>query len=98
MNYAVFNILIAFATSILSLVSISRRKDTDLQPFEIRKVYIAKSIALEIGIVACLVCLFSKRAVESFVWADKWTIILVILLLGELTANYFVGKKSHPKI
>jgi len=96
-NYALFNILLAFATAIISLISAAKRKDKDLQPFEIRKVYIAKTVALSIGALACLVCLFSEQSDPTVVWADKWSIVLVILLIGELVADYFVNKKTHPK-
>lgn len=63
-----------------------------------RKVYLAKSIAIYIGIVSCLVCLFSERPMgANMLLADKWSIILFFLLIGELLTDYFVGKKCHPK-
>ena len=97
-NWALFNILLAFATGIIALISIGKHKDIDLQPYEKKKVYIAKSIAAEIGVVSCLVCLFSEQpAGEKLLLADRWTIILLFLLLGELMTYYFVNKKCHPK-
>ena len=56
-KWALLNILLAFTTGIIALLSVSRHKDIDLKPYEKRKVYLAKSIAVYIGIVACLVCL-----------------------------------------
>ena len=97
-KWALLNILLAFATGIIALLSVSRHKDIDLKPYEKRKVYIAKSIAIYIGIVACLVCLFSERQTGMHMLvADKWSIILFFFLIGELITNYFVGKKCHPK-
>ena len=95
---ALLNILLAFTTGVIALLSVSRHKDVDLTPYEKRKVYIAKSIAVYIGIVACLVCLFSERPTGAHMLvADKWSIVLTFFLIGELMTDYFVGKKCHPK-
>lgn len=97
-KWALLNILLAFSTGIIAILSASRHKDIDLKPFEKRKVYLAKSIAIYIGIVACLICLFSEQpAGEHMMLADKWSIILAMCLIGELWTDYFVGKKCHPK-
>lgn len=97
-KWALLNILLAFATGIIAILSASRHKDVNLTPYEKRKVYLAKSIAVYIGIVSCLVCLFSEQPVGAHMLvADKWSIILLFLLIGELLTDYFVGKKCHPK-
>ena len=97
-KWALLNILLAFATGIIALLSVSRHKDIDLKPYEKRKVYIAKSIAIYIGIVACLVCLFSERQTGMHMLvADKWSIVLFFFLIGEMLTDYFVAKKCHPK-
>ena len=97
-SWAFLNILLAFATGLIAVLSASKHKDVDLNPYEKRKVYLVKSIAIYIGIVACLVCLFSEHApCDQMLVADKWTIILVFFLIGELLADYFVSKKCHPK-
>lgn len=97
-KWALLNILLAFATGIIAIISASKHKNVNLSPYEKRKVYLAKSIAIYIGIVACLVCLFSAQPVATqMLVADKWTIILLCLLIGELLTDYFVGKKCHPK-
>jgi hypothetical protein len=97
-KWALLNILLAFTTGVIALLSVSRHKDVDLTPYEKRKVYLAKSIAVYIGIVACLVCLFSERPTGArMLVADKWSIILTFFLIGELMTDYFVGKKCHPK-
>lgn len=97
-RWALLNILLAFATGIIALWSASRHKDVDLKPYEKRKVYLAKSIAVYIGIVACLVCLFSERPIGAHMLvADRWTIVLTCFLIGELLTDYFVAKKCHPK-
>ena len=97
-KWALLNILLAFATGIIALLSVSRHKDIDLKPYEKRKVYLAKSIAIYIGIVSCLVCLFSEQPIgANMLVVDKWSIILLFLLIGELLTDYFVGKKCHPK-
>ena len=97
-KWALLNILLAFSTGVIAILSASRHKDIDLKPFEKRKVYLAKSIAIYIGIVACLICLFSEQpAGEHMMLADKWSIILAMCLIGELLTDYFVGKKCHTK-
>lgn len=96
-KWALLNILLAFTTGIIAILSASRHKDVDLKPFEKRKVYLAKSIAIYIGITACLICLFSEHSIEQMLVADKWTIVLALCLIGELLTDYFVGKKCHPK-
>ena len=97
-NWALLNILLAFTTSVIAILAASRHKDVHLKPYEKRKVYIAKSIALYIGIVACLVCLFSEQPRgEHMLVADRWTIILLFFLIGEIFTDYFVNKKCHPK-
>ena len=97
-KWALLNILLAFSTGVIAILSASRHKDIDLKPFEKRKVYLAKSIAIYIGIVACLICLFSEQpAGEHMMLADKWSIILAMCLIGELWTDNFVGKKCHPK-
>ena len=97
-KWALLNILLAFATGIIALLSVSRHKDINLKPYEKRKVYIAKSIAIYIGIVACLVCLFSERQTGAHMLvADKWSIVLFFFLIGEMLTDYFVVKKCHPK-
>ena len=97
-KWALLNILLAFATGIIALLSVSRHKDIDLKPYEKRKVYLAKSIAIYIGIVACLVCLFSERQTGAHMLvADKWSIVLFFFLIGETLTDYFVAKKCHPK-
>ena len=96
-KWALLNILLAFATGLIAVISASRHKDIHLKPFEKRKVYLAKSIAIYIGITACLICLFSEQpAGEHMLVADKWTIVLTLCLIGELLTDYFVGKKCHP--
>ena len=96
-NWAILNILLAFTTGIIALLSVSKHKDIDLKPYEKRKVYLVKSIAIYIGIVACLVCLFSEQPTgEHMLLADRWTIVLIFFLIGELMADYFVSKKCHP--
>lgn len=97
-KWALLNILLAFATGIIALLSVSRHKDIDLKPFEKRKVYLAKSIAIYIGIVACLICLFSEQPTSmGILVADKWSIVLFFILMGEMLTDYFVAKKCHPK-
>ena len=97
-SWALLNILLAFATSIIAILSASKHKDMQLTSYEKRKVYLAKSIALYIGIVACLVCLFSEQPRgEEMLVADRWTIILLFFLIGEILTDYFVSKKCHPK-
>ena len=97
-KWALLNILLAFTTGVIALLSVSRHKDVDLKPYEKRKVYIAKSIAVYIGIVACLVCLFSEQSVATHILvADKWSIILFFSLIGALLTDNFVAKKCHPK-
>ena len=97
-KWALLNILLAFATGLIAILSASRHKDIHLKPFEKRKVYLAKSIAVYIGLVACLICLFSEKPLgEEILVADKWTIVLTMCLIGELLTDYFVGKKCNPK-
>ena len=97
-KWALLNILLAFTTGILAITSTSKHKDLDLTPYEKRKVYLAKSICIYIGLVSCLICLFSEQPVgEHLLIADKWSIVLVLCLIGELLTNYFVNKKCHPK-
>ena len=97
-KWALLNILLAFTTGVIALLSISRHKDIDLKPFEKRKVYLAKSIAVYIGIVACMICLFSEQSTNiGMLVADKWSIVLLFFLIGELLTDYFVAKKCHPK-
>ena len=97
-KWALLNILLAFATGLIAILSASRHKDIHLKPFEKRKVYLAKSIAIYIGIVTCLICLFSEQpAGEHMLVADKWTIVLTLCLIGELLTDYFVGKKCYPQ-
>ena len=43
-KWALLNILLAFATGIIAILSASRHKDVNLTPYEKRKVYLAKSI------------------------------------------------------
>ena len=97
-RWALLNILLAFTTGIIAILSASKHKDVDLKPYEKRKVYLAKSIAIYIGLIACLICLFSEQEVgEHLLVADRWTIILSLCLIGELLTDYFVSKKCHPK-
>ena len=97
-KWALLNILLAFATGLIAIISASRHKDINLKPFEKRKVYLAKSIAIYVGLVACLICLFSEQPMgEHILVVDKWTIVLTMCLIGELLTDYFVGKKCHPK-
>ena len=97
-KWALLNILLTFGTGMIALTSVARHKDVNLTPYEKRKVYLAKSIAIYVGIVACLVCLFSEQPVgEHILVADKWTIVLLFFLAGEMLTDYFVGKKCHPK-
>ena len=97
-KWALLNILLAFATGLIAILSTSKHKDIHLKPFEKRKVYLAKSIAVYVGIIACLTCLFSEQpAGEHMLMADRWTIILGLCLIGELVTYYFVGKKCHPQ-
>ena len=97
-KWALLNILLAFTTGVIALLSVSRHKDIDLKPFEKRKVYLAKSISIYIGIVACMICLFSEQPTGMHILvADKWSIILLFFLIGALLTDYFVAKKCHPK-
>lgn len=97
-KWALLNILLAFSTGVIAILSVSKHKDIHLKSFEKRKVYLAKSIAVYIGIVACLICLFSEQPVgEHMLLADKWSIVLFLCLIGELLTNYFVDKKCNPR-
>ena len=96
-RWALLNIMLTFATGLVAMLSVSRHKDEDLSPFERKKVYLAKSIAIYIAIVACLVCLFSEQPTGVNLLADKWTIVLIFFLVGELLTDYLVGKRCRPK-
>lgn len=97
-KWALLNILLAFTTGILAIISASKHKDVDLTPYEKKKVYLAKSISIYIGLISCLICLFGERPIgEDILIVDKWSIILSLCLIGELLTNYFVDKKCHPK-
>lgn len=97
-KWALLNIMLTFATGLIAILSVSRHKDEDLGSFEKKKVYLAKSIAIYIAIVACLVCLFSEQPVgTNLLLADKWTIVLIFFLVGELLTDYLVGKRCRPK-
>ena len=97
-KYALLNILLAFTTGIIALLSAIKHKDVHLKLYEKRKAYLAKSIAIYIGIVTCLICLFSEGETgERILLANKWTIVLGLMFIGELLTNYFVEKKCHPK-
>ena len=95
-SYAVANVILALFTSIAALVFLFQKKDENLKANQRRKVRIAKGIALTIAIVSCLICIFSEDAMApELEWADRWTIILIIMFGGELMADYFVNKKCH---
>ena len=97
-KWALLNILLAFTTGILAMINASKHKDVNLKLYEKRKVYLAKSIAIYIGLITCLICLFSEQEIgEHLLVADRWTIILTLCLIGEMLTDYFVDKKCHPK-
>lgn len=97
-KWALLNILLAFTTGIIALISASRHGDVDLGNYDKKKMYLAKSIAIYIGIISCLVCLFSEQPMGEYILvADRWTIVLLFLLTGELLTDYFVNKRCHPK-
>ncbi len=95
-SYAVANVMLALFTSIAALVFLFQKKDENLKAKQRRKVRIAKGIALTIAIVSCLICIFSEDAMApELEWADRWTVVLIIMFGGELMADYFVNKKCH---
>lgn len=95
-SYAVANVILALFTSIAALVFLFQKKDENLKASQRRKVRIAKGIALTIAIVSCLICIFSEDAMApELEWADRWTVVLIIMFGGELMADYFVNKKCH---
>ena len=97
-KWALLNILLTFATGFVAMLSVSKHSDEDLDSFGKKKVYLAKSIAIYIATVACLICLFSERPLGAqMLLADKWTIILMFFLIGEVLTDYLVGKKCRPK-
>ena len=97
-KWALLNILLAFTTGIIAAISAAKHRDMDLTQYEKRKVYLAKSIGIYIGVISCLICLFSEQPLgEELLVADKWTIVLILCLIGELLTDYFVSKKCHPK-
>jgi len=94
-SYALLNVLLAFATGIIAIVCLCKRKDSDLNAIQRRKARVAKSIAVEIGVLSCLVCLFSENLNAQIRWVDKWTIVMIIIFIGELMADYYVNKKCR---
>ncbi len=94
-SWALVNILLAFVIGILSLVFLCKKKDEKLTPYQRRKVYFAKSVGIEIGIVACLICLFGESDTPTIDLVDKWTIIMLMLFGAELCAGHFIDKKCH---
>ena len=96
-NYALFNILLAFITGILAIIFLCRKKDVDLTPVQRRRVRMAKSISVEIGLVSCLVCLFSKHMELWTKFVDRWSLIMFILFLGAILSAYYVDRRCHGK-
>lgn len=95
-SYAIANVMLALFTSIAALVFLFQKKDENLKASQRRKVRIIKGVALTIAIVSCLICIFSEDAMApELEWADRWTIVLIIMFGGELMADYFVNKKCH---
>ena len=94
-SWALLNVLLAFATGIIAIVCLCKRKDSDLNAVQRRKARVAKSVAVEIGILSCLVCLFSENMSTQMRWVDKWTIVMIFIFCGELMADYFVNKKCN---
>lgn len=94
-SWALINFILAFLTGIAALIFLFQKKDENLVANQRRKVRIAKAIALEVAIVACLIYLFSSDMHGPMVLADKWTVVMALMFGGELTADYFVNKKSH---
>lgn len=94
-SWALANFILAFLTGIAALIFLFQKKDENLVAKQRRKVRIAKSIAIEIAIIACLIYLFSSDMHGPMVLADKWTIVMTLMFGGEIMADYFVNKKSH---
>lgn len=94
-NWALVNIFLAFASGIIAIVSLCKQRDADLREDLRKRVRLIKSLAIEVGVVACLVCLFSKHEIPQFILVDQWTIVLFLLFVGEIMAAYFIDRRSH---
>lgn len=99
-NYALTNIILAFLTSITALVFLFLKEEARLKKLQHKRVRIAKTVALLIAITSCLICIFGENAsaASHIVWADRWTLILIIMFLGELYADYYVHKRCHYEV
>ena len=94
-SWALINVLITFATGLIAIICLCKRKDSDLNAIQRRKARVAKSVAVEVGVLSCLICLFSENFHGEMCWVNKWTIVLVFVFCGELMADYFVNKKCR---
>ena len=94
-NWALVNIFLAFATGIIAIVSLCLRKNYDLTPIQKRKVRVLKSVSVEIGFISCLVCIFSEHMKSYPQLVDKWTIVMLLLLGGEILSIYYVDKRCR---
>ena len=94
-SWALLNLLLAFTTGIIAIVCLCKRKDSGLTPIQRRKARVAKSVAVEVGLLSCLICLFSEDFSGTMIWYNKWTIVMILIFAGELMADYFVNKKCR---
>ncbi len=97
-SYALTNIILAFLTGIAALVFLFQREEARLKQLQHRRVRIAKTVALLIAITSCLICIFAENVYSDIVWVDKWTLILTIMFVGELYADYYVYKRCHYEV
>ena len=97
-SYAIMNIILAFLTSIVAIIFLCMKENARLKVLQHKRVRIAKAVALQIAIVSCLICIFAENPDSHIIWCDRWTIVLVIIFLGELYADYYVYKRCHFEV
>ena len=93
--WALLNLILSILTVIFGLIFVLHGKDDDLEVEDKRKANIAKIIAALVAIVSVIIFIFTEDMTVTMVWIDKWTILMAIILIGELIIDYYIHKKSQ---
>lgn len=93
--WALLNLIIVILTILLCLIFILKKKDDELEDSDKRKVNIGKIISFLISIISIIIFILTEDMSLPMQWIDNWTLLMMIIFLGESGIDYYIYKKSQ---
>lgn len=92
--WALLNLILSILTVIFGLIFVFYKKDDELEDEDKKKVNREKLVAALIAVCSVVAFILTEDMTATMTWMDKWTLSMLIILLGEFGVDYYIKKNS----